>query len=78
MSISEEGYSKSLGQLDLQDIKEDMNYFSKIAKEIDTTPESVLLYIIAQKLNELLEPAWMCKDSLDTIMDTIEDIKSED
>lgn len=63
-------YSSSLGNIYFKGIKEDMEKFSEIAKELNTTPENVLLYIIAQKLEGL--PDGFC----DIVTNSIDDITS--
>lgn len=80
-------WSKTLGHVYIDSIKEDMNKFSEIAKEIGTTPENVLLYIIAERLGSVYDGGEVddicdsldeIKDSLNTVVDALKDMKSED
>lgn len=86
--MSIDGYwSKTLGEVYIGSIKEDMNKFSEIAEEIGTTPENVLLYIIAERLgsvydggevNDICDSLDEIKESLNTVVDALKDMKSED
>lgn len=53
ITIGDTYYSRTLGKIYINGIKEDMNKVSKIAEEIGSTPENVLLYIIAERLGSL-------------------------
>ena len=54
--------SRNLGNLYFDCIKEDMNKFSEIAKEVNTTTENILLYAIALKLNNLDDTLYRIND----------------
>lgn len=69
------------------DIKKNLRKISEIAKESDTSLENVLLYLIADKLDNLYNSFGVddisnsldeIKGSLGTIADTLEDMKSEE
>lgn len=86
MSIDDDYRSQNSLDFYFKGIKEDMNKFSEIARTIRTTPENVLLYVLAKRLFELEEffSDEICgtldeiKESLNTVVDTLEDMKSED
>jgi len=71
----------------ISDMKKDMSKLSEIAEEIGTTPENVLLYVIAHRLGEAYDGYGVddicdsldeIKESLNTVVDALKDMKSED